>query len=181
MTNGHSLVVDVQDARHGEDSDGSGVADSAQIDGCEEPPSAAQLSRWAELAHQKAGANSGELTLRLVDDTEMQALNEQYRGKLGSTNVLSFAQENEFDFPSLEGLSDDEQPNLLGDIVICHSVIVREAHEQNKHLFDHYAHMVTHGVLHLHGFDHIDDHSAAEMEALEAQILSLSGIENPYS
>lgn len=169
MTSDVSLLVDVQDALEPGSSE-------------EMPPSSEQLSLWAELAHksaeladQAASKKTSEVTLRLVGEPEMVKLNEGFRGKVGSTNVLSFPVDNEFDFPA------DEGPSLLGDIVICHPVIVREAAEQNKTIFNHYAHMVTHGVLHLHGYDHLDDETADEMEALEAIILSSGGIENPYN
>lgn len=161
MTKGSILLVDVQDA--------------LEHDVDDKPPSASVLIHWAELAHQAVSEKPSELTLRLVDESEMIALNEDYRGKTGSTNVLSFAVEDEF------GLSDQDGPQLIGDIVVCHKVICREAIEQNKSTLNHYAHMVTHGVLHLHGYDHLDDKSAEEMEALEANILSANGIENPYN
>ena len=169
MTNEANLLVDVQDALEQGSSD-------------EMPPSSAQLSLWAELAHKgaeladpAASKKISEVTLRLVGESEMVRLNQGFRGKTGSTNVLSFPVDDEFDFVTQDG------PSLLGDIVICHSVIVREATEQNKTIFNHYAHMVTHGVLHLHGYDHLDDESADQMEALEASILSSGGIENPYN
>lgn len=165
-----SLLVDVQDALELDSSD------------ADKPPSASRLRRWAELAHESAefigqaeAKKMSEVTLRLVDEAEMIELNQGFRGKAGSTNVLSFPVDDEF------GLLIEESTSLLGDIVICHRVIVREAAEQNKTISNHYAHMVTHGVLHLHGYDHLDDESAQEMEALEANILSVSGIENPYN
>lgn len=158
-----TLLVDVQDALEQDLSDD------------EKPPSTSQLTRWAELAHQAVGETLSEVTLRLVDESEMVELNEGFRGKAGSTNVLSFPVDHEFDMALEDG------PSLLGDIVICHRVIVREAAEQNKTIMNHYAHMVTHGVLHLHGHDHLDDETAEKMEALEANILSNSGIQNPYN
>ncbi|MGK0373867.1 MAG: putative rRNA maturation factor [Arenicella sp.] len=163
MTSSDSvLLVDVQDALEHD------------VDG-DKPPSGSALIEWAMLAHQAVSDKPSELTLRLVDESEMIALNQDYRGKSGSTNVLSFPVDDEF------GLADKDCPSLIGDIVICHKVIIREAVEQNKSMLNHYAHMVTHGVLHLHGYDHLDDQSAEEMEALEASILSTSGIENPYN
>jgi probable rRNA maturation factor len=163
MTSSADLIVDVQGALDQE------VAES------DKPPSASQLSQWAKIAHQAVSENSSELTLRLVDEAEMLELNQGFRGKDGVTNVLSFPVDNEFELVFDDGVS------LLGDIVICHQVIVREASEQQKTVLNHYAHMVTHGVLHLHGFDHLDDQTAGEMEALEAKILSFSGISNPYN
>ena len=69
---------------------------------------------------------------------------------------------------------------MLGDIVICASVVAREAAEQDKALADHWAHMLVHGTLHLLGFDHNTDTEAAEMEALETSILAAGDISNPY-
>jgi probable rRNA maturation factor len=163
MTSGAGLLVDVQNALEHD------------VDDDDKPPSASALTQWAELAHQAVSETLSELTLRLVDESEMIALNQDYRGKQGLTNVLSFPVDADF------CMADDDGRTLIGDIVICHKVISREAAEQNKTALNHYAHMVTHGVLHLHGYDHLDDESAEEMEALEANILSTSGIENPYN
>lgn len=163
MTNEATLLVDVQDALE------------QDVDGDDKPPSPSVLALWAQLAHQAVDHRACEVTLRLVDEAEMIALNQDYRGKTGSTNVLSFPVDDEF------GLSAELGPSLIGDIVICHKVISREAAEQNKTIVSHYAHMVTHGVLHLHGYDHLDDQSAEEMETLEVSILSASSIENPYN
>lgn len=158
------LLVDVQDALSNDEVD--------------QPPSASLLSDWANKAHSEIDTETCEVTVRLVDEVEMTELNQVYRGKIGSTNVLSFPVENDFDLISSD---DGGLPRLLGDIVICHSVVENEASEQNKSPQAHYAHMVTHGILHLHGYDHLDDSSAEQMEALEAKILSYSGFENPYT
>jgi probable rRNA maturation factor len=69
---------------------------------------------------------------------------------------------------------------LLGDLVICAPVVVREANEQKKRVSDHWAHLVIHGVLHLLGFDHIEDQQAACMEAKEIAVLQKLSINNPY-
>lgn len=157
------LLVDVQNALNNEEDD--------------QPPSASLLSDWANKAHSEIDTETCEVTVRIVDEIEMTELNQAYRGKTGSTNVLSFPVENDFGVIGF----DDDLPRLLGDIVICHSVIEREAAAQNKSSQAHYAHMVTHGILHLHGYDHLDDSSAEQMEALETKILSYSGFENPYT
>jgi len=111
-----------------------------------------------------------ELTIRIVSTEESQQLNKQYRQKNKPTNVLSFP----FDVP--EGI----ELNLLGDLVVCKDVVEQEAAEQNKTLAAHWAHMITHGCLHLLGYDHISDNEAEEMEALEIKILAQQGFENPY-
>lgn len=132
-------------------------------------PSQAQFELWlnAVLATRKPDA---EVTIRLVEPDESQSLNSEYRGKDKPTNVLSF----EFDAPPMIEI------NLLGDLVICATIIEREAQEQQKALHDHWAHMVVHGALHLLGFDHIVEEEALEMESLEKQILATLGIDDPY-
>jgi len=132
-------------------------------------PGAAELSRWAQAALRDERA-SAELTIRIVDEPESQALNRDYRGKDKPTNVLSFPFEAPPGVPS----------ELLGDLVICAPVVAAEAAEQGKPLAAHWAHMVVHGVLHLLGYDHMDDDEAEVMEGLEVQILQGLGVPNPY-
>ena len=116
-----------------------------------------------------------EITIRIVDEAESQGLNHQYRGKDYPTNVLSFPADvppyvtEEMDFP------------LLGDLVICAQVVIREANEQNKTQQAHWAHMLVHGTLHLLGYDHIEDIEAEQMEAIEIEILQKMGFPNPYN
>ena len=111
-----------------------------------------------------------EVSLRIVESGEIQALNQQYRGKNSPTNVLSFPAE----FPP------ELEIPLLGDIVICAAVVEAEAQEQGKPADAHWDHMVVHGVLHLLGFDHEVEQEALEMEALEVQILAQLGWPSPY-
>jgi probable rRNA maturation factor len=112
---------------------------------------------------------SGELVIRIVDAKESAALNEQYRGRSGPTNVLAFPAG-----PMPAG------PALLGDIVICAPVVMSEADEQGKPTEAHWAHIVIHGCLHLAGFDHMADPDAEEMEARERELLADLGIADPY-
>lgn len=137
-------------------------------------PDETDLRAWARTAAEVAGGVVGEITLRIVDDEEIRTLNRDYRGIDKTTNVLSFP----FDMP--EGLPEDAIAPLLGDIVISAPVVSREASEQNKPLDAHWAHMVTHGVLHLLGYDHIEDEDAALMESLEIRALAEHGYSDPY-
>ena len=139
-------------------------------------PSVEQLSIWAELAVLGQFDCACEVTIRLVHAAEICDLNKRYRGKPGSTNVLSFS----VDEPD-EGLTDLLSHRPLGDVIICHDVVVEEAKSQGKSMHQHYAHMVTHGILHLCGYDHIDEQEAIQMEALEIAALARSEIANPYS
>jgi len=80
----------------------------------------------------------------------------------------------------IDGLPDDAN-RLLGDVVICASVVATEADEQGKALADHWGHMLVHGTLHLLGHDHEMDAQAAEMEALETKILTAQNVTDPYA
>ncbi len=119
---------------------------------------------------QKLLNNEYELTLRVVDKDEIQTLNKTYRHIDKPTNVLSFP----FEAPA------QVQLPLLGDVVICHDVVLEEAHQQQKTIAHHWAHMVIHGVLHLIGYDHMNDSEAQRMENLEIQILNKLSIADPY-
>jgi probable rRNA maturation factor len=132
-------------------------------------PSEAQIQLWLNAAVMPFQPVA-EVTVRIVDETESQQLNFDYREKDKPTNVLSFP------FQCPPGI---ELP-LLGDLVICAGVVAQEANEQNKSLDAHWAHMVVHGSLHLLGFDHINDDDALEMEAEEIQILAELGFADPY-
>jgi probable rRNA maturation factor len=127
-----------------------------------------QLRRWV----QAALFAPAELTIRFVDAEEGRALNRDYRAKDYATNVLTFAY-NDDD----EG---DEEAPTQADIILCTDVLEREAAEQRKSVEAHTAHLVVHGVLHAQGYDHENDAEAAEMEALEIDILARLGLDNPY-
>jgi len=133
-------------------------------------PSQQQFQYWVDTALADYSQNT-EIVIRIVDEQESAELNQQYRHKQGPTNILSFP----VDLP--EGVELD----LLGDLVVCASVLEREAQQQNKSLTDHWAHIIIHGVLHLLGYDHIEDSDAEEMEALEIAILNKLNINNPYT
>lgn len=132
-------------------------------------PTENQIQQWLDAAILPFQAEA-EVTVRIVDESESQQLNFDYREKDKPTNVLSFP------FQCPPGI---ELP-LLGDLVICAGVVAQEAKEQQKTLTAHWAHMVVHGSLHLLGFDHINDADALEMEAEEIQILAELGFADPY-
>lgn len=135
-------------------------------------PSRPQFRAWARAALNADGMRGGQITLRLVDAEEGQSLNRDYRGKDYATNVLTFTFDE--DMPVVPGLP------LMGDIVLCAPVVEREAAEQEVSLEAHYCHLIVHGMLHLQGFDHIEDDEAEEMEALESQIVMSLGYDDPY-
>jgi probable rRNA maturation factor len=130
-------------------------------------------SAFPELA---TGERPIELSIRLTGDAEVRALNAKWRGKDQATNVLSFP---------LAGPDEIERtangPELmLGDIVLARGVCAAEAGEKKRPIEDHAAHLLVHGTLHLLGYDHHDNASAADMEGREVRALARLGIGDPY-
>lgn len=146
-------------------------------------PHAVNLRRWARIAfaqglapRQRNKLGSVSVALRIVGSSESRRLNRTWRGKDKPTNVLSFpAWDSTAQSAVVHGL-----PTHLGDIAICAPVVLREAREQRKAAQAHWAHMVIHGVLHLLGYDHEDDHDAERMERRETDILNRLGHPDPY-
>lgn len=120
-----------------------------------------------------------EVAIRMTDDAEVQALNRDYRGKDKPTNVLSFPQYDPGDFAVLTNSDDGEI--LLGDIVLALETCTREADDKGIAVADHAAHLMVHGMLHLLGYDHLDDASGDAMEALETKALASMGLADPYA
>lgn len=132
-------------------------------------PDKKQIQGWVDVALEGLDRDT-EVVVRIVDVHESAELNKQYRHKQGPTNVLSFPA----NIPEGIGL------NLLGDLVVCAPVVEREALEQQKPLTHHWAHIIIHGVLHLLGYDHINDDEAKVMENKEIKLLQTLNINNPY-
>ncbi|MGB5511471.1 MAG: rRNA maturation RNase YbeY [Woeseiaceae bacterium] len=151
------------------------VIDVEIVSDDETVPSIDEITDWVRRALEAVPEppQDAELAVRVVDAQEMQSLNREHRQKDVPTNVLSFPIGEIQGLPAAAG-------NFLGDIVVCASVVRREAAEQGKHLNDHWAHMLVHGTLHLLGYDHQVDSEAATMEALEQQVLARHGVANPY-
>ena len=121
-----------------------------------------KVARW--LRH--ALASEAQITVRIVDAPEGQALNRDYRKKKYATNILTF------DY-TLE-------PLVTADLVLCAPVVAKEAKDQGKTLQAHYAHLIVHGALHAQGWDHELGEDAQVMELREAEIMARLGFENPY-
>ena len=138
-------------------------------------PTEEQINCWVAAAIGDTDKEF-ELSIRIVDEVEITQLNKEFRNKDKPTNVLSFP----FTFEEeIEGGIELDIP-LLGDIIICAQVVKLESEEQGKQELAHWAHMVVHGVLHLLGYDHIEDDEAEEMETLEIKIITSLGFPNPY-
>ena len=121
-----------------------------------------RVARWVRAALMRPG----QITVRIVGTEEGQSLNRDYRQKDYATNVLTFDYQH--------------QPVVMADLVLCAPVVAQEALDQRVALDAHYAHLLVHGTLHAQGHDHEDDAQAAQMEALESQVLMGLGYADPY-
>lgn len=118
----------------------------------------------SNVAAELDNPREGELSVVLSDDAQVQILNRDYRQKDKPTNVLSFPQSGP----------------LLGDIILARETVQAEATDNGVSFEAHLTHLVMHGWLHLQGFDHQTEETAAEMEAIEIAALAKLGIDNPY-
>ena len=139
----------------------------ARFDGVDEHRAALPRHKVARWIRHALDADA-EITVRIVDAEEGQALNRDYRKKDYATNVLTF------DYAT--------EPVVMADLVLCAPVIAREAVELGKPLAEHYAHLLVHGTLHAQGWDHeTSEEDANEMEARETDILAGLGQPDPYA
>ncbi|MEO3692577.1 rRNA maturation RNase YbeY [Roseateles paludis] len=122
-----------------------------------------KVQRWIRAALELPG----EITVRIVDAEEGQALNRDFRSKDYATNVLTF------DYA--------DEPVVQADLVICAEVVEREAREAGIDIAAHYAHMLVHGTLHAQGYDHEVDDEAEAMEARETEVMLALGLPDPYA
>ena len=136
---------------------------------------ALSVSPHAALAD---GESSVEISVRLTDDAEVHALNRQWRDKDKPTNVLSFPMVQP-DLISVIGNADDGEL-LLGDIVLARETCLREAAEKSVTATEHCSHLVVHGMLHLLGYDRIDEAQADDMENIERAAMAELGYGDPY-
>ncbi|MCB8840817.1 rRNA maturation RNase YbeY [Aurantimonas sp. VKM B-3413] len=137
------------------------------------------IERLAQETFAAAAARLGlpetltsEIALTLADDETVRGVNAEWRDKDRPTNILSFP---------MADLGPGEPPGpLMGDLILAHETVAREAREEDKAFADHFRHLLVHGFLHLMGFDHAEDAEADVMEAHEVAILQGFGIADPY-
>jgi len=130
-------------------------------------PSAERFQDWAEAIDYPQEVLA---CIRVVDEVEMEALNERYRGKSGPTNVLAF-----------EADQAERDQGCLGDVVICAPEVFREARQYGHAAEARFAHMTIHGLLHLLGYEHDDAGMAVRMEGMERTAMERLGYPDPYA
>lgn len=140
------------------------------------PLSTEPLRRLARLVLEEEGLpDDTEVAILFVDDAQMADYNERFMNRQGPTDVLAFP---------LEDLEPGQVPEVppgapvsLGDVVISPQYVVAQAEDRQTTAEDELQLMVTHGLLHLLGYDHQDDDDAERMESRERQLLSKVGVE----
>ena len=137
---------------------------------CRGLPRKAAIQRWVRAALKGLRRKKAGLGGRIVAGRDRAGVNRRYRGKSGCTNVLSFP----FEAPT------GTRSDMLGDLVICAPVVLREARALRRPAQAHWAHMVVHGIMHLRGYDHENEKDAVVMERREARVLRTLGVANPY-
>lgn len=135
-----------------------------------------RLRRLAELVLAEEGyPTDTELTVLLVSEDEMAAYNERFLERSGPTDVLAFPVEE-----LMPGVVPDQDSNgpplIIGDVIVAPGYVGRQAEENDVEFEDEMALMVAHGILHLLGYDHIDDADAEMMERREVELLGLVGV-----
>ena len=158
-------------------------------------PERQALRHWMQVAME---GTVGCVALRIVQQEEMIMLNGQFRDKPVPTNVLSFPVSEGLDTAMFDGINteglaaleitDPDQPDadsglpdaFIGDIAICADIVAMEAAQQNKQAEAHWAHLVIHGVLHLRGFDHVQEADATSMEQKESVLVTSLGFSDPW-
>lgn len=171
---GVQVEVSVQDCFD----DSTGLTEDSELNQNSDRPSSADwqtwFERWLAILHPVPLASNYELSLRLTDDSEIQALNAQYRHQNKPTDVLAFAAL-EVDFPQPDNLQ-SLLPLYLGDIIISVDTAKRQAQQQGHTLLVELAWLAAHGLLHLLSWDHPDEDSLQQMLDRQTLLLQAVGI-----
>ena len=145
------------------------------LDDQDDPLEPSPLTHLAESVMVAEGLPAEtEVAIHLVDAERIADLNEAYLGKTGPTDVLSFPIES-LRPGEVPAVLDGGPPPMIGDVLICPTVVRQNADRAGVAFEDELALMVVHGMLHLLGYDHVDDEDAERMEARERQLLAAAG------
>ena len=130
------------------------------------------VTKAAEMVGKLYGVENGEVSVTLTDNTYIHTLNRQYRGIDRPTDVLSFAL-NESEEPEIDGGLD---VNVLGDLIISVERAEEQSADYGHSVRREMAFLTVHGMLHLLGYDHMEDEERAEMEAEQRFVMDKLGI-----
>lgn len=139
-------------------------------------PSSNKLKLWIKNSLNSLKIKIAIVNIQILGFQEMQSYNFRYRAQNKATNILSFP------FEILPGMPKNcKDIYFLGDLIICPEILYTEAKKQHKLLDNHWCHILIHGLLHLIGYNHIEESDANEMEKMEIYLLEKFGISNPYT
>lgn len=130
------------------------------------------VTKAAEMVGELYGVENGEVSVTLTDNAYIHTLNRQYRGIDRPTDVLSFAL-NESEEPEIDGGLD---VNVLGDLIISVERAEEQSADYGHSVRREMAFLTVHGMLHLLGYDHMEDEERAEMEAEQRFVMDKLGI-----
>lgn len=116
-----------------------------------------------------------EIGVTVVDAEETRSLNRDYRGNDSVTDVLSFPQYDDMEELAYD-LRDEEVTALIGDVVICYDRVLSQAEEFGTGVTREFVYLFTHSILHLLGYDHMEEDEKREMRAREEEILGSIGV-----
>ena len=122
-----------------------------------------------------AASADAEIGVTVVDGDEIKELNRDYRGIDSVTDVLSFPQYDDMD-ELAEDLTDEGVTALIGDVVICYDRVLSQAEEFGTGVTREFVYLFTHSILHLMGYDHMEDDERRVMRAREEEILDSIGV-----
>ena len=137
-----------------------------QFQNCEtfvDLPTEEQIRKTCDMVLQAEGIQNCILSVVICDDDFIIPLNRDFRGKDKPTDVLSFAQR--------EGDFANKNDPLLGDVIVSFETTCRQSREHDQTTTQELELLLTHGILHLLGYDHIEDEDAVVMEEREQIIL----------
>ena len=132
----------------------------------------ANVRAAAEMVGQLYGVENGEVSVTLTNNEYIHTLNKEYRGIDRPTDVLSFAL-NESEEPDMV---DGPAVNVLGDLIISVERAEEQAADYGHSLRREVAFLTVHGMLHLLGYDHMEDEEREEMEAEQRFVMEKLGI-----
>lgn len=132
-----------------------------------------EIEKLLQFAAQQEGIDEeAEVAVSFVDEDEIQSINKAYRDKDSVTDVISFALEEGED----EDFEMPDAPRVLGDIIICVKRAKEQAEEYGHSFERELGFLSVHGLLHLLGYDHMNEEDEKKMFGRQDEILNAYGL-----